>query len=440
MPSNDDNDDCKIFLEIMERWLADESFQRYNQTRHWLDYQTFQEANFSNFLAWVLNPREGHGLGDYFIKRLLIAASSCTHAQERMNKWIKEDEWKSLAELETMSLSHSYVAREVSINNKEARIDLILIDPHNELLVLIERKDGSKVSSKQLDKYSKWVSEKYQEYSQLWLVLDSCDKEHEHINDNWIQLNDDWLISAISDVLDRDQLPETINRQLKEFKLVLSGEWQWQEDSYYQGVEDDIRAFTAEHGDDLIRLQELSSITAIDDKEAISNILPSADALALRAIDLAVCNHHALMALLYQNRLGDLERKIKEAYPDKFLTYTSLGKKYHQLNITLKRFHELKDWPLWLHITEYNSEDTAVPKSKYRTILAADTRVDVGKTIPDGIWPKQILILNKYRSRENQQSIRAVSYIDSLDIESIRALLDKLLAIENEIVSAQNRL
>jgi len=177
------------FLDIMNRWFREPRFQRltrYNQARHWLDYQSLREGNYRDFLAWILNPREGHGLGDFFIRRLLQGVASSDTYQERLHELADTGKRPTQVELEQMSFASMHVIAELQVaptKDSKSRIDLFLVDPQNELLIVIERKDGAKISQNQLDNYEKWARKKYPDYKQLRLVLDSCDNTHEHISD-----------------------------------------------------------------------------------------------------------------------------------------------------------------------------------------------------------------------------------------------------------------
>jgi hypothetical protein len=97
-----------------------------------------QELRHSDFLAFLLDPRQSHGLGDAFLKRLLQAA--LIGAQDAAAPI-------SVIDLDTWSLDHVTVAREWR------NIDLLLTDEPHRLVVLIENKIGSAEHSDQLGRY-----------------------------------------------------------------------------------------------------------------------------------------------------------------------------------------------------------------------------------------------------------------------------------------------
>jgi hypothetical protein len=126
-------------LEELEAHLADFNlFEAIGVTR--------QELKHSNFLAFLLDPQEKHGLGDAFAKRLLQQAlRQATH----MNLEI------SPLDLDLWSLDEAVVRREWE------SIDILLVHRAHRLAIIIENKVGAQEREKQLVRYRERIESHY---------------------------------------------------------------------------------------------------------------------------------------------------------------------------------------------------------------------------------------------------------------------------------------
>jgi hypothetical protein len=98
---------------------------------------TRQEIRHSRFLAFLLDPKGAHGLGDLFFKRLL---------QSAVGKRRRGETGVTALELELMDLRDVQVACEVD------NIDIFLQSASNQFAVIIENKVGSQEHSDQLSR------------------------------------------------------------------------------------------------------------------------------------------------------------------------------------------------------------------------------------------------------------------------------------------------
>jgi hypothetical protein len=115
-----------------------------------------QELRHSDFLAFLLDPRQTHGLGDSFLKRFLQHALIQSHEESRPIGPIDLDVW---------SLDRTAITREWR------SIDLLLTDEPHRLAVIIENKIGSVEHSDQLGRYLRIVREAYPGWKVLPLYL-----------------------------------------------------------------------------------------------------------------------------------------------------------------------------------------------------------------------------------------------------------------------------
>jgi hypothetical protein len=105
-----------------------------------------QEVRHSDFLAFLLNPRQPHGLGDAFLKRVLQRALRVAEQGVVPLTPIDLDMW---------SLDETLVLREWQ------DIDVLVLDEAHKLAVLIENKIGTHEHTNQLDRYYSTVQTHY---------------------------------------------------------------------------------------------------------------------------------------------------------------------------------------------------------------------------------------------------------------------------------------
>ncbi|MEJ5030775.1 PDDEXK-like family protein [Comamonas sp. MYb69] len=121
-----------------------------------LDVINLSENQHSDILAWLLDPREGHGQGDNILRDLLVAASVQANQHDR---WLDANsetamffrEWTP-AKIRTSGFGSVFYAREFG-HNRSQRVDLYIIDPQNKFIILIENKSGISHNHKQLSEY-----------------------------------------------------------------------------------------------------------------------------------------------------------------------------------------------------------------------------------------------------------------------------------------------
>jgi hypothetical protein len=115
-----------------------------------------QEVRHSDFLAYLLDPTQNHGLGDDFARRLLQKTLASANTQSLPLSPIDLDIW---------SLNELVVRREWQ------NIDLLLLDESHRLAVIVENKIDSSEHSDQLERYLGLVRQHYPEWIILGLYL-----------------------------------------------------------------------------------------------------------------------------------------------------------------------------------------------------------------------------------------------------------------------------
>ena len=107
------------------------------------------EIRHSNFLSWLLNPKESHGLGDIFLKRFLREVFS-------------SDKFEGISQVDVEGLDFTRVDVLREWNN----IDILIST--TELVVCVENKIFSKDHSNQLLRNRKIIEERFQNKTQTF--------------------------------------------------------------------------------------------------------------------------------------------------------------------------------------------------------------------------------------------------------------------------------
>ncbi|TDX26781.1 PD-(D/E)XK nuclease superfamily protein [Modicisalibacter xianhensis] len=355
--------DADHFIEDMQRLISKPEFQslsRYNQERNWLSYLHLKESHYCSILEWLLAPDEGHGLGDFFLKRMLAAANRTALADKdsdiclSITSRLESGTWLGIDELFTHSLSASLVSREIVSNEDAKRIDLLVVDPILQVVVAIERKDGSAVHTGQLQSYQHWVESNYPDYYQLFILSDSRGLNHcLPPSSPWIHLDDTWLIEALKETLIPGRLPDELNQRFEDL-LYLFDEYGEYREPFYRGIEQELNQFALENRDILQRLRA-NSISNIETRAFMTRLLPNLDKggeTTMRRALLLSCRYHTLLGdLLTRDSLTGLSEKINELYREAALEFEIYDE---TLRIGTKGMQaaweagKIEDWPVWV--------------------------------------------------------------------------------------------
>lgn len=115
-----------------------------------------QEIRHSNFLAWLLDPSESHGLGQLFLRSVLMdLLRNASHEQRPM----------SPVELDGSDLGGVEVRREWR------NIDLLIIADDPKIVVAIENKIDSGEHSDQLTRYRETIERGFPEHRPMYVFL-----------------------------------------------------------------------------------------------------------------------------------------------------------------------------------------------------------------------------------------------------------------------------
>lgn len=189
-----------------------------------LDVINLSENQHSDILAWMFDPREGHGQGDQILRDLLLGASSSIAESSSLDGRSTTarffSEWPP-SRIRTASFGSVFTARELGMKASE-RVDLFVIDPANKFVLLIENKAGSAHSEAQLNGYrDSWQQTvanhtHLKEYSCVLIALDrefkADDDSHHPSNGYWLHMGYDWLKNAAGRALLQQERGNTAAR------------------------------------------------------------------------------------------------------------------------------------------------------------------------------------------------------------------------------------
>lgn len=160
------------------------------------------ENQHSSILQWLFDPREGHGQGDAIFKDFLIAVYNANNdASQKMSFFEK---WTP-GRIAITGFQSLVILRELA-GIGEGRQDLILVDPVNTFLLIVENKSGSRWGAAQLTRYrenTKPLLKKgkpYEGFDVAYVLLDRY-KDDEVINEDqelkyWSYVDYSWLENA----------------------------------------------------------------------------------------------------------------------------------------------------------------------------------------------------------------------------------------------------
>ena len=152
------------------------------------------EIRHSNFLAWLLDPKESHKLGDIFLKRFLRQVFSSEKFQDL-----------DQVDVEGMDLSKVEIYREW--NN----IDLLIkID---EVVVCVENKILSKEHSNQLSKYKLIVENQFPNLKKIFIYLNPEGESSENETDSYQPISYSFIIDSLERII--SVYGESLNIQVR---------------------------------------------------------------------------------------------------------------------------------------------------------------------------------------------------------------------------------
>lgn len=152
-----------------------------------------KELQHSNFLAWLFDPKETHGLGDYFLK-------------EFIKLYYKENEYQNLGNTDKNLSVFDFVRldfSDIEIKREHKNIDLLILSEKNKFCILIENKIFASESKGQLTKYRKQIEKDYPDFKyKIYIYLSLEEQEiSEEEQRFYIKFTYDHIVKLITESL-----------------------------------------------------------------------------------------------------------------------------------------------------------------------------------------------------------------------------------------------
>lgn len=168
------------------------------------------ESQHSNVLAWLLNPNSNHGLGEYFLKQLLInfAAQNRNYIQK-------------------LGLSrsnfHTFDYKDIEIRREWKNIDLLILfrEGNKQIAVVFENKVFSDEHSNQLKRYRQIIETDFKGYLPIYILL--TPEITEPSDANWVNFTYNDIVDLLDRLLEakKDRLKDDIYQFIKQYNIIL---------------------------------------------------------------------------------------------------------------------------------------------------------------------------------------------------------------------------
>ncbi|WP_342599573.1 PD-(D/E)XK nuclease family protein [Psychrobacillus sp. FSL H8-0483] len=187
------------------------------------------EIRHSNILAWLLDPKENHGLRDYFLRKMLEHLILIDENGDKL-------QYEAVGEILNHSLIESHVYREVKTDNNRF-IDLLIVNQQLKSVFLIENKFYSTESKNQLDDYLIYIQNIFKDFTiiPIYLTLDG----EEPSNQQYFILTYERIESILHIVLMlyRDQLSDNVYTFIEDYNQMLREKFYPNQDQIMQAIE-----------------------------------------------------------------------------------------------------------------------------------------------------------------------------------------------------------
>ncbi|MEJ5031204.1 PDDEXK-like family protein [Comamonas sp. MYb69] len=179
-----------------------------------------KEINVSRFLAWLMDPEEGHGLGDLPLRSLLAHAGQTDRAQDLP---INDRRFLSAASVYTQSFSSVVVSTEVDVGTTSKKLlDVLIFDPFAGLYIAIENKFGAKEGADQTKEYRKGLKNLFPSYRGIHIYLDSSEAEPK--DESWLPVGYAWLAELLKLTEQRESIAPHVREALAQFRSIIEDE------------------------------------------------------------------------------------------------------------------------------------------------------------------------------------------------------------------------
>lgn len=306
------------------------------------------ENQHSEILKWLFDPREGHGQGDAIFKDFLTAA----YASAADNVWCNKEFFSvwTPSKIDRTGF-HSIISFREYYLPEKSRLDLLMVDCVNQIIVVIENKHGAKLGDTQLEKYYDQVGSSirsraaFNGYKTAHIVLDrnyagSTEENEGRGNpfNRWSFLDYQWLEAGA------ERASFQIRRGNQSAALVIA---YCQKQTDYvppeeKELDDDLADISKDYRDLISELEEVLSMD-------VANLTPSMLS-SIQGEKWIFANHYRelIERLGAKNKLSHIETHIKKHHPQYKIEAEYAKRKLWLFDTTWKSLSANGDeyWPL----------------------------------------------------------------------------------------------
>lgn len=161
------------------------------------------EIRHSNMLAWLIDPKENHGVGDLFLKGFI----------QRIVEYDNEGKY-DIFQMLLLDLHDVVVLREWK------NIDLLIISHKENVLIAIENKVGSKEHSDQLNRYRTILEKEYPNYDKLYIFLTPDGEEPSDVV-NWSVITYKDIVEILDNVKNKAKVIPDVEMMINNYIEVI---------------------------------------------------------------------------------------------------------------------------------------------------------------------------------------------------------------------------
>ncbi|WP_028296274.1 PD-(D/E)XK nuclease family protein [Olivibacter sitiensis] len=185
------------------------------------------EIRHSNFLAWLLDPNEGHGLGSIFIQKILreiFIEKEIIIENKPLESEVKYPELMA----DDINYNKVQIFREwKNISSKKLDSIDILIKYEEEFIIAIENKFWSGEGEKQLSRYQEMVRECFPKEKTKHRFFAYLTPEGMDASENeWVSLSYSSIVEFLKDIIELldDSLSVHVKQYINDYLVILNRE------------------------------------------------------------------------------------------------------------------------------------------------------------------------------------------------------------------------
>jgi hypothetical protein len=140
-----------------------------------------QELRHSDFLSFLLDPSQNHGIGDLLLKKFL-----------KKVLFRSDETILSAIDIDVADLNDAEIRREWR------NMDILVSSPSNKIVCVVENKIKSKEYPKQLKGYRKTISNEFTNYKKIFVYL--TPEGDPPSDENWISYNYNEIVILLENI------------------------------------------------------------------------------------------------------------------------------------------------------------------------------------------------------------------------------------------------